>query len=220
MPLNRVNTIIAGLSIAGLVIGTSAFTVSHTLRHGNDRETGAPSGDLAASGQRREGTRRTVDARRSDRTVPDSGGTGAGAYAPGRTAAADSSAAERELLAADRSFARATSARGAEGWTSWFLEGGGMIGPGYRVQGLAAVRDAMRAAFARPGYRIEWEPAEAHPGPGSATGFTVGSYRILTRESGGVAVVERGRYVTLWRRDEAGRWRVRLDVGLPSPAGQ
>ena len=220
MPLSRLTTIMAGLSIAGLVLGTSAFAVSHTLRNGNDRQAGSPYGDSAASEQRRERTRRTVDARRSDRTVSDPGRTHAHADAPGRRAAADTSAAERELLAADRSFARATSARGAEGWTSWFLEDGGMIGPGYRVQGRAAVRDAMRAAFARPGYQIEWEPAEAHPGPGSATGFTVGSYRILTGESGGVAVVERGRYVTLWRRDEAGRWRVRLDVGLPSPAGE
>ena len=47
------------------------------------------------------------------------------------------------------------------------------------IAGLAiAVPVTVGSAFARPGYRIEWEPAEAHPGPGSGTGFTIGAYRI------------------------------------------
>lgn len=124
-----------------------------------------------------------------------------------------------ELLAADRAFARATAERGAEGWASFFLEDGEMMAPGVRIRGRGAILGAMREAFARPGYRIEWTPEEAHPGPRGDTGHTIGRYRTWGEGPAGPSVRDSGRYVTLWRRDGRGRWRVRLDIGLPSSGG-
>lgn len=129
----------------------------------------------------------------------------------------DRAALERELLAADRAFARATAERGAEGWASFFLEEGEMLAPGSRLRGREAVREAMRAALDASGDRIEWEPEEADPAASGDTGITIGRYRTWGSGPEGPVARDSGRYVTLWRRDRAGRWRVRLDIGLPTP---
>lgn len=127
---------------------------------------------------------------------------------------------QHDLLATDRAFARATEDREADGWASFFLEDGEMMLPGYRVRGRDSVREVMRAAFAEPGYRIEWRPEHADPGPSGETGFTTGTYRTFGSGPEGGEVRDSGRYVTLWRRDPRGRWRVRLDVALPEPTGE
>lgn len=124
---------------------------------------------------------------------------------------------ERELLDADRAFAGATAEAGARGWASWFLPDGEMIVPGSHVRGRGEILVVMRRAFSDPAYRIRWSPERARVGAGGGTGFTVGSYETVTTGAAGRPVTTEGRYLTVWRRDEEGRWRVSLDVGIPDP---
>jgi len=44
-------------------------------------------------------------------------------------------------------------------------------------------------------------------------GYTHGTYRRERVNSEDEAVVETGRYVTIWRRNADGKWKVVLDIG-------
>lgn len=127
-------------------------------------------------------------------------------------------AVRQELLEADRAFLRATRARGAEGWASAFREDGAMMLPGFRVSGRDSVLGAMEAAFSDTAYRIEWEPERAEVLGAGGAGLTTGRYRTVGAAPDGTVRGTTGRYVTVWERDADGRWKVRLDVGLPDPA--
>ncbi|HXV61305.1 MAG TPA: nuclear transport factor 2 family protein, partial [Vicinamibacteria bacterium] len=133
-----------------------------------------------------------------------------------RAAPVDLEAVKGELMEADRAFARETAARGVEGWVEAFAEDGKMFGPGPIIQGHDAIREAM-AGIGKDGNTLEWEPVFAEAGPSGDFGYTHGTYRRQRIDADGNPVTETGKYVSIWRRDESGKFRVVLDTGAPDP---
>jgi ketosteroid isomerase-like protein len=115
---------------------------------------------------------------------------------------------------ADRKFASDTAELGTSGWVETFAVDGKLVSGGGVVEGRQAVGDAMRS-LDDPGYSLSWEPDFAE-GSGDL-GYTYGTYRRETLDEMGEPVLETGRYVTIWRRDSAGQWKVALDIGSPAP---
>ena len=140
----------------------------------------------------------------------------AGCTAPAARKTIDVVAVERELMEADRNFARDTASRGVDGWVEAFAEDGKMVSGGPILEGHAAIREAM-GALSRPGYSLGWEPLFAEVSSSGDLGFTHGTYRREVQREGGEPIVETGRYVTIWRRDPPGVWKVVLDIGNPTP---
>ena len=111
-----------------------------------------------------------------------------------------------EAEEADLAFARATDARGVDGWTAWFADDGAMIRGDRRIEGRAAIGETMAPLLGRAD--LLWAPVWSRRAPDDKLAVTVGRARIVDK----AAVTWRGSYVTLWRRDPAG-WRVIVDVG-------
>jgi ketosteroid isomerase-like protein len=123
-------------------------------------------------------------------------------------------------MAADRAFAVAARERGLDGWMEWMapdaarLPRMGAAG----IRGLAEIRAADAALFAVAGTRLAWEPTEGGLYADGLHGFTTGRYEVLQRRpDGSEQAVARGAYVTFWRREADGAWRVILDTGAPDP---
>jgi len=119
---------------------------------------------------------------------------------------------------ADRRFAADVAAapaadRGAV-WAGWFAPDGRQILPGAVVAGRADIADLMTGAFTSPGFALEWEPDEAAASPDGQLGWTTGRY--VSRSAGPDGETAReGRYLTLWRRQPDGTWKVTVDTGVP-----
>ncbi len=114
------------------------------------------------------------------------------------------------LKQADRVFAEQTAQRGLDGWVEAFAPDGKLVGRGGVTEGHDAIRTAM-GALDRSDFSLSWEPLFAE-GSGDL-GYTHGTYRRERVNSEGKAVVETGRYVTIWRRNADGKWKVVLDIG-------
>jgi ketosteroid isomerase-like protein len=110
-----------------------------------------------------------------------------------------------ELEAADRAFAADTAARGVDGWTAAFAPDGGMLRKGQRVSG-AAIAETMRPVLTSGS--LAWAPVAS--GVAGTLGFTVGKATFT-----GATPAERWRstYVTIWRRQPDGTWKVLFDTG-------
>jgi ketosteroid isomerase-like protein len=126
------------------------------------------------------------------------------------------------LEQADRAFAAATAARGVDGWVEWFdaegaqWEDGEDGQPGKRVVGHDAVRAFMTPVFARPGFRLEWEPFASGLAPAGDLGFTIGAWQGVKLGDGGAREVRgHGAYVTIWKKQADGGWKVLFDTGDP-----
>ncbi|HET9620544.1 MAG TPA: hypothetical protein VFP84_04185 [Kofleriaceae bacterium] len=113
-----------------------------------------------------------------------------------------------DLEAADRAFAAATAARGADGWTAAFDPEGGMMAGDERVE-----HDGVGAAMAPllSTGTLAWAPIAS--GRAGALGYTVGKATFTGKDG---AVVFRTSYVTIWRQQEDGSWKVLFDTGRRS----
>lgn len=126
-----------------------------------------------------------------------------------------------QLLDADREFARDTALDGVEGWVRWFAPDGEMVrAAGTPVHGHDAIRAAMASAFETPGFRLEWDPERAEISASGDLGVTYGSFRESRLVDGESRVVRRGRYMTVWKRQEDGAWRVLMDIGTDAPPAE
>lgn len=119
-----------------------------------------------------------------------------------------------ELKEADRLFAIETAERGTAGWVEAFAVDGKLVSGAGVVDGRDAVEEVM-GVLDSPDYSLTWEPVFAEGS--SDIGYTYGNYRRETKDASGEMVVELGRYVTIWRRNEAGEWKVVVDIGSAAP---
>jgi ketosteroid isomerase-like protein len=110
-----------------------------------------------------------------------------------------------ELEAADRAFAADTGRRGVEGWIAAFDPEGGMMRKAGRIA-YAAIAEAMAPTLTSG--RLDWAPIAS--GKAGALGFTVGKASFVGQrpEDGW-----RSTYVTIWRRQPDGAWKVLFDTG-------
>jgi ketosteroid isomerase-like protein len=109
------------------------------------------------------------------------------------------------LEAADLAFAADTARRGAEGWVAAFDPQGGMMRKAGRIE-HAAIAAAMQPVLTSG--RLDWAPIAS--GQTGELGFTVGKATFT-----GAAPADgwRSTYVTIWRRQADGTWKVLFDTG-------
>ena len=128
-------------------------------------------------------------------------------------------ATESSLMQADRDFAVATHARGIDGWMSFYA--GDAIRIRYRdnmVKGYDEVRKFDLPNISDTATILNWEPTDSYVFRSGAIGSTTGKYWIVSRRTADSGKeLGRGRYVTMWRREQGG-WLVIMDTGYPDPA--
>lgn len=130
--------------------------------------------------------------------------------------AADSTA----LMQADRDFAVATAQRGPAGWVSFFAEDGAMVGGAGEIAGHDAILRAVTPNFTNPDRRLAWHPVRADVARSRDLGYTVGEFQVLVRSSSGNvdSAAAHGRYLTVWRKQADGSWKVTADIGSNAPS--
>jgi len=135
------------------------------------------------------------------------------------SAARDLTAEREALLQADRDFASAFAERGVEGWISFFDERGIQMPGGLPTAwGRDEVEATARQLFGSPGFEsLTWEPVYAVAAQAGDLGYTVGNYTARGTDAEGEGVVQDGNYVTIWRKQEDGTWKVAFDTGNPGP---
>ena len=137
-----------------------------------------------------------------------------GALALGCAPGSDPAEARRTLMEADVAFARETAERGVEGWVSFFTADGILFSDHGRADGADAIRETMAPAFTDPARSLTWRPTEAFASASADLGYTIGRWELITRDpDGGTTVGASGNYVTIWRRELDGSWKVAVDIG-------
>ena len=111
-----------------------------------------------------------------------------------------------ELEAADREFSGQTQATGYEAWASYLADDGAEWGGSRRVERAELVAWMRRVLAQRV---LTWEPIASRRRGDYA--FTVGRYRLVSRLDDSDA--ETGTYVSIWRRQADGKWKIAFDIG-------
>ena len=123
-----------------------------------------------------------------------------------------------DLKAADRAFAADVAREGSAAWLRWFDPRGVQLVPGAVVRGDSARRALMSGLLDDPHLKLVWEPDTAVIAASGDMGYTIGRSQVRqTNADGSVTVRSTGRYLTIWRRQPDGSWKVELDTGNTDP---
>lgn len=132
------------------------------------------------------------------------------------TRSVDVAATRAALQDADRAFDLATSERRLDGWVEFFADDGAMLRPGGAVTGRAAIREHM-TVLRDTSFTLRWNPTHADAGASGDLGYTVGRYEARRRDAKGGTTVRTGTYLTIWKKQADGSWKVVVDTGVEDP---
>ena len=109
-------------------------------------------------------------------------------------------------------FAKDVLERGGAGFAAWFADDGVALGNGAApLVGKVAI--AKSANWSPKDYQLTWTPSDALMGPSGDMGYTWGHYEGRSKDANGNPVMTGGRYITVWRKQPDGSWKVVLDAG-------
>jgi len=126
---------------------------------------------------------------------------------------------KREIVEADRAFDNSVAAAGTAGASAWaghFAEYGGMNSVP-QLRGREEVRKAMEPFFSKAGNTLRWQPDFADVSESGDLGYTLGASQRYWTDKDGKAFENEGRYITIWKRQKDGTWKIAFDGGTSTP---
>ena len=119
------------------------------------------------------------------------------------------------LLQADRDFNAATSARRLDGWMA-FMTDQTVLQRDKAYIGRDAIRRELAEDWSSPDYKLTWTPTSAQLFDSGNMGFTTGDWQLHAKDAKGNKLALKGQYLTVWKKQKDGSWKVLWDGGSAS----
>jgi len=143
-------------------------------------------------------------------------GLGTPSSAPNPLTDSTVNAGKMQLFDLEARFAKDVAERGGAGFASWFAADGVALGNG-KAPLIGKVAIQKSATWSPSDYQLTWTPTDGVMGPSGDMGYTWGHYEGRAKDANGNPVLTSGRYITMWRREPDGSWKVVLDAGADEP---
>jgi ketosteroid isomerase-like protein len=144
---------------------------------------------------------------------------------PAAAPAVDLAAERASVLAADKAWSEAFQASSDKVTTflATVAEGADLLAPDAPLaQGKDAIRAVLESLVALPGFDVIWTASKGEVSADGSLGYTIGSYQMKVPGPDGKLVRIDGKYLTAWRKQADGSWKVTADMfnasGPPTPA--
>jgi ketosteroid isomerase-like protein len=120
---------------------------------------------------------------------------------------------EDALLQADQEYCKAVAAQRLDGWLSRMTDDVVTFGSRSK-KGIDEVRATMQKAFDDADFNVTWEPLKAEIFPSGDMGYTTGRFTWHDVDNGKHVKLS-GTYLTVWKKQKDGSWKVIADGGAP-----
>ena len=122
---------------------------------------------------------------------------------------AHATGAREGLLAADKAWAAAYSAKDLSKSAAAVDSQAALLWPNApAIVGKAAIAKAIADDFSQG--NLSWRATSARVARSGDLGYTLGDYTLKSASGGGV--VDNGKYLTVWKKEADGSWKVLLDM--------
>ena len=122
-------------------------------------------------------------------------------------------AEERRLMELSREWSRTAATGNIDAVTRYWADDAVVMMAGLPTfRGRVAIRAYVQQSFATPGFRISWEPLEAHVSASGDMGYLIERTEVTLPDSTGRLTTHRSRAVSIWRRSADGHWRNVVDI--------
>lgn len=124
------------------------------------------------------------------------------------------------LLAVDREWSQTTP--DINKFLSYYAADASVYPQGMPIAtGSEAIRDALTKMSSMPGFALQWTATKADVSASGDLGYTTGTYQMTMNDAAGKPMTEKGKYVTVWKKQADGQWKVTNDIfnaDAPPPA--
>jgi ketosteroid isomerase-like protein len=118
-----------------------------------------------------------------------------------------------ELRAADQQWMSAFSAKNLDKSVAFVAPAASVLPPNAPIAiGPEAIRKSFAGFFALRDLQITWTPTTAEASHSGDLGYTQGTYQMSFTAAEGRKVSDRGKYVTVWKRQPDKSWKVVADI--------
>lgn len=131
----------------------------------------------------------------------------------------DKSKAVETLIQADQEFAELSLKVGAAEAFNAFLSDDALQLPAgdNPISGRETIYQQMKRSEGN--YTLSWEPQFGDVSDSGEMGYTWGNYTVsASNEENGSVDNSYGKYLNVWKKNDAGEWRVVVDMGNASPS--
>jgi ketosteroid isomerase-like protein len=133
--------------------------------------------------------------------------------------ASDHSADITAIMKADSAWDKASEAKSADGWLSYYSDDAIMMPPGENVCKDKASREAsIKKMFATPGMSLRFQNTKVDVSQMGDLGYAVGVYQWSSKDANGKDYHETGKYCETWKKQPDGNWKCIVDIWNADPA--
>jgi len=129
--------------------------------------------------------------------------------------ATDPEAAKREIRIADLELAKAVADRSLQTFVSMIDDDAVFFGRDIS-RGREAVSKAWLPFFTDGSLFLKWHPTQVEVSSSGDLGYSIGDYERIGKDASGKPETATGSYVSIWRRQPSGKWKIVLDIGTPA----
>jgi ketosteroid isomerase-like protein/quercetin dioxygenase-like cupin family protein len=121
---------------------------------------------------------------------------------------------ERETLTKlDREWA--ASSKDMNKFTSYYAPDASVYPPGMPIAtGTAAIKDTLGKMTSAPDFNLTFAPTKAVVSSSGDVGYTTGTYQATAN-----GTTDKGKYISIWKKQPDGQWKVAEDIFNPDKIG-
>lgn len=135
------------------------------------------------------------------------------AISAGASLGQTSEKASDALLAADAAWMKVYAAKDLEKSVGFFDNQGSMLPSNAPIaSGKGAITKSLASAFATPDYTLSWHANKVGVARSGELGYTSGTYDFSMKDASGKTISDKGKYLTVWKREADGAWKVLFDT--------
>jgi uncharacterized protein (TIGR02246 family) len=117
------------------------------------------------------------------------------------------------ILAADEAWLKAVQEKNADAAGQFIAADGMMMAPNApSIVGSEAVRQYMAQMIAIPGFSITWNTTRVEVAASGDLAYSIGTNQIEMPMPDGTTAIDRGKAVTIWKKQSDGTWKVAADI--------
>jgi ketosteroid isomerase-like protein len=121
---------------------------------------------------------------------------------------------KQALMNADIEFSKLSEEKGTnEAFFTCLAKDGVLLRPNsLPIEGIEAIKERLSKS-PDDNFTLTWKPSSAEVSKSGDLGYTYGIYEFKTTNQNSIPLIAKGTYITVWKKQADGTWKVVLDTG-------
>jgi len=120
---------------------------------------------------------------------------------------------EAAIREADMAWSKTAEAKQVDAMIGYYAADAMVLAPNEPLaSGKEAVSKLITGMFAMPGFSVSWQSAKVEVARSGDLGYSQGTFQMAMNDPKGNPMTDRGKYITVWRKQGDGTWKVVVDM--------